>query len=1345
MKLLKCHIDNFGGLQNYDYDFDEGLNILLHDNGWGKTTLAAFLKAMLYGLDKKKTKSIVESERKRYLPWQGGTYGGSLDFEAGGKTYRIERTFGETPRSDKVNIVDLDTNRKAKLNSENLGEELFHLDSNAFQRSVFINQNGLTMDHSSASSIHTRLNALVSQTNDLEVFDEAIDNLTKQIKVYEKTGNRGKLGDIAKKIEEKENLQEKLESDISKQDSARERIREIDRLLNSLEKEMEEKKQYIDKISGDTKKKEASQKLLDDINLKISSLQEKIDIIKTELGGNIPQSDEIDQVKTQKNIIDSQTNSLKELEETDKVLSEEYAKLTAKYGKDLPDTEQLDQIQSIYGKLQGVQSANDAETEQMEEEPEGYRVIGSIVEDNKNFIEELKSAIDTEEKLQKLFRQLNETESEIRHEGENWKDKQSRYKDIKKEMDELQPEIEENQKFAEESVKPAIAILEDIQSKEQILKIRNEELTSDRLTEEEESLLKRFSIHVPDSEEGSAILQQYRKIEKLNSDIQGLAARLDGENARIDSLNHTLGQLNNTLNNPEKKVEKPVKTTGMGMLGAGAVFAALGLVLMIALDNPIAIAVLLAGLAVAVAGIVNINRYKAKSQAYKQYLESEKLQNDAFQKKMDAESQLHHAKNICDSLLKQKEEVENQRKENQKAVSDWVSAWNTDGAEITENLINQIIDSAKKVKLIQDKKNLIDKKTTDVSDISANISEQRVKIDSDYPDIVSKDTSEALEFLRNEAANYKIKTEKLESAKDKIEKFLSDYSIDKDSVMAAESPKAFDLKFERNKIKEEFDDIIHTDNEILSVIEQLVDKDNFSEILDKAEKWLNEYQQYADKIREKEGRQQKRQQQIEELKQKIKEKCKILCSQYEDREIPERLTLVRADINHALSIKDKISAKESDRKKLSKQLNHAHDIFDGFIKKYGKFSADGDDIFSVIIKKARTAQELSGNIKQLIEQRESINKESNLNNESVNNKETAAKNELKLLEERRDQLRTEYTQTIDFIRQADTSLEQYPDLVREIRQLYDEKQKAQSELITLKKTIQFITQAKENLANRYLGKVEQLFNNYMHIWLNNDVVRGILDIDFNITIEENNKVHMAEGYSTGYCDLIDFCMRLALVDTLFENEPPFLILDDPFVNLDTDHLEKALELLNVMAANKQIVYFVCHPIRAVEKEEDSVSRQEFVSLAEAARKMIADRRANHATTEGKKYTKKLPRERYKVVNQNHVIVPKPVKPDYIITNNIFRMSFTIDGPAPDEISYEFFFIDEIGHVLNERQIIEVKNGKMSTDRIHFSLNSREDSGEQYELMIRESGQEDYEVLDRLPFKAKLVFASDFDF
>ena len=265
MRLISCHVDNFGGLHNFDHNFDDGLNIVLEDNGWGKTTFAAFLKAMIYGFDSRRSKDVTENERLRYMPWQGGKYGGYLVFEAEEKQYRIERTFGETPRFDRAKIMDLQTHMQSKLNPDELGEYLFHLDANAFQRSVFINQNGILMEGNAASSIHTRLNALISQANDLAAYDGAITELTQQIKVYEKTGNRGLLGDVGRAISEKEKIRDQLAIDIRHQDENRVRIAQIDQQLSEMEKRLTEKKKLLDKISGESKKKEATQKLLADL------------------------------------------------------------------------------------------------------------------------------------------------------------------------------------------------------------------------------------------------------------------------------------------------------------------------------------------------------------------------------------------------------------------------------------------------------------------------------------------------------------------------------------------------------------------------------------------------------------------------------------------------------------------------------------------------------------------------------------------------------------------------------------------------------------------------------------------------------------------------------------------------------------------------------------------------------------------------------------------------------------------------------------------------------------------------------------------------------------------------
>ena len=76
MKLVSLYIENFGGLSRYALDFSGELTVLQEPNGFGKTTLAEFIRAMFYGFPRK-TKTLDKSKRQKYLPWNGGKCGGS--------------------------------------------------------------------------------------------------------------------------------------------------------------------------------------------------------------------------------------------------------------------------------------------------------------------------------------------------------------------------------------------------------------------------------------------------------------------------------------------------------------------------------------------------------------------------------------------------------------------------------------------------------------------------------------------------------------------------------------------------------------------------------------------------------------------------------------------------------------------------------------------------------------------------------------------------------------------------------------------------------------------------------------------------------------------------------------------------------------------------------------------------------------------------------------------------------------------------------------------------------------------------------------------------------------------
>ena len=88
-----------------------------------------------------------------------------------------------------------------------------------------------------------------------------------------------------------------------------------------------------------------------------------------------------------------------------------------------------------------------------------------------------------------------------------------------------------------------------------------------------------------------------------------------------------------------------------------------------------------------------------------------------------------------------------------------------------------------------------------------------------------------------------------------------------------------------------------------------------------------------------------------------------------------------------------------------------------------------------------------------------------------------------------------------------------------------------------------------------------------------------IDVNLNVKINELGSNKDLKYFSTGYKDLIYICMRLSLIQALFKEEKPFIILDDPFANLDENKIENAMKLLKRMSEDYQIIYFICHSSR----------------------------------------------------------------------------------------------------------------------------------------------------------------------
>jgi energy-coupling factor transporter ATP-binding protein EcfA2 len=179
MKLVSCHIDNFGKISGEDRDFSAGLNCICTDNGTGKSTLASFIKVMLYGFSGEKVrKNEYENERKFFRPWQGGTYGGNLTFEKDGVNYCIYRTFGTKESEDVLKIMNTETGMADHSFEPVPGIALFGIDADSFERTAYVSQQDCAT--SVTGDISARIGGVSEKDDDMRRYAAADEILKKE-------------------------------------------------------------------------------------------------------------------------------------------------------------------------------------------------------------------------------------------------------------------------------------------------------------------------------------------------------------------------------------------------------------------------------------------------------------------------------------------------------------------------------------------------------------------------------------------------------------------------------------------------------------------------------------------------------------------------------------------------------------------------------------------------------------------------------------------------------------------------------------------------------------------------------------------------------------------------------------------------------------------------------------------------------------------------------------------------------------------------------------------------------------------------------------------------------------
>ncbi len=370
MKLKACHITGFGKMNDRSFDFTNGLNVFCEENGFGKSTLASFIKVMLYGFEDESKRSLKDKEREKYRPWNKSVYGGSIVFEYDGKEYEVSRTFGKNENDDSFEVRELPSNAVCNLfEKSSLGETIFGIDKNSFFRTAYIASRDLNKsDESITDSIRAKLGNLTDATDDINNFDTAVSRFEKKMNEYTPERKTGKIKSLQNEIADKNNRLRNLE-DVEKATEILEG--QIVAQTGRIDKDKLRIKELKD-TEGKVMKAEsnkAKKKMYDSLKEDYETSRKNTDEIFDFFAGHIPSLSDINSVRDKssrkKNLI-NEMNSLKIEDE------ERWNKLKNRFENGTPTEDEIKNYISLWNEMQSKKKETDDKEENLKEEAEKY-------------------------------------------------------------------------------------------------------------------------------------------------------------------------------------------------------------------------------------------------------------------------------------------------------------------------------------------------------------------------------------------------------------------------------------------------------------------------------------------------------------------------------------------------------------------------------------------------------------------------------------------------------------------------------------------------------------------------------------------------------------------------------------------------------------------------------------------------------------------------------------------------------------------------------------------------------------------------------------------------------------
>lgn len=298
MKLNRVKFRGFGRWVEREFTFARGINLIEAPNEAGKSTLLQGILALWYGAKKEGLKVKKEADWYQiYRPWQGSEYGGEIEYQLQGRSFRLIRTLFLD--QDKEQLIDLTKMKEvtAEFPMDRRKDHLFlekqtGLSGESFRRIAFLTSgafSGKKEKDQSESQMVEKLKSLISQGGDMDI-TPAVKQLERQLNDIGTSKSAGKpYGALLQQQEEQakeiRQLKEKAEQAIREKKEWTELEKELELLSATraeiqrqvrIAREKAEQQQQLDSLRQELKtltlKQQALQKEMDGYR---SSLQKK--------------------------------------------------------------------------------------------------------------------------------------------------------------------------------------------------------------------------------------------------------------------------------------------------------------------------------------------------------------------------------------------------------------------------------------------------------------------------------------------------------------------------------------------------------------------------------------------------------------------------------------------------------------------------------------------------------------------------------------------------------------------------------------------------------------------------------------------------------------------------------------------------------------------------------------------------------------------------------------------------------------------------------------------------------------------------------------------------------------